>query len=127
MSKTTYVINGSAFNDLEGFYEEVGKRLVPGANWGRNLDAFNDILRGGFGTPEAGFRLVWNDSARSRQILGHRETARRLRQRLETCHPESRDHVHSLIELADRGEGPTVFDWLTDIVRNHSDIELVLE
>ena len=127
MPKATYVIDGNAFDDLDGFYEEISNRLIPGADWGRNLDAFNDILYGGFGTPEDGFRLVWKNSARSRQTLGHPETARRLRQRLERCHPDNRDTVRRLIELVDRGEGPTVFDWLTDIIQSNADIKLVLE
>src|SRR5262245_39633780 len=52
--------------------------LIPGAAWGRNLDAFNDILRGGFGTPEGGFVLQWINSALSRERLGYPETVRRL-------------------------------------------------
>jgi hypothetical protein len=31
--------------------------------------AFNDILRGGFGTPEDGFKLVWRNSGSARQQL----------------------------------------------------------
>ncbi|MCP3977199.1 MAG: hypothetical protein GY720_22140 [bacterium] len=42
-------------DNLEGLWDEVTRSLIPGAEWGRNLDAFNDILRGGFGTPEDGF------------------------------------------------------------------------
>jgi RNAse (barnase) inhibitor barstar len=54
-SKKTLHVDGSEFSTLEGFYDHVSLRIVPGAEWGRNLDAFNDILRGGFGTPEEGF------------------------------------------------------------------------
>ncbi|HEY7372734.1 MAG TPA: barstar family protein [Polyangia bacterium] len=38
--------------------------------WRGNLDAFNDILRGGFGTPDGGFVLVWQDHATSQHRLG---------------------------------------------------------
>jgi RNAse (barnase) inhibitor barstar len=58
--KKIYTIDGNNFNSLEGFYEEVSNILIPGASWGRNLDAFDDILSGGFGTPDEGFILVWN-------------------------------------------------------------------
>ncbi len=54
MAKAMYEINGYDFSTLEEFYEVVSRVLVPGAEWGHNLDAFNDILRGGFGTPEGG-------------------------------------------------------------------------
>ena len=32
-------IDGARFNDLEGFWDEVSRQLIPGAEWGRNLDA----------------------------------------------------------------------------------------
>jgi RNAse (barnase) inhibitor barstar len=66
----TLFIDGDRFSDLDGFYDEVSEHLIPGAEWGRNLDAFNDILRGGFGTPESGFHLRWLNSQKSRQELG---------------------------------------------------------
>jgi hypothetical protein len=34
----------------------------------------NDILRGGFGTPDDGFTLRWKNHDISRQRLGYRET-----------------------------------------------------
>ena len=52
-----YEIDGTRFHTLEEFFDEIGTVLIPGSEWGRNLDAFNDILRGGFGTPEGGFTI----------------------------------------------------------------------
>ena len=51
-------IDGDNFSSIDEFYDEISRVLVPGVEWGRNLSAFNDILRGGFGTPEGGFLLV---------------------------------------------------------------------
>jgi RNAse (barnase) inhibitor barstar len=65
-----YEIDGTGFLDLDGFFGEITRVLIPGAEWGRNLDAFNDILRGGFGTPEQGFTLRWKNHALSRDRLG---------------------------------------------------------
>lgn len=65
-----YTIDGDSFNNLEGFYEEVSANLIPGKHWGHNLDAFNDILRGGFGTPEEGFVLVWKNARKSKVDIG---------------------------------------------------------
>ena len=53
----TYTIDGKAFSTLQGFFDEISRAVIPGAEWGHNLDAFNDILRGGFGTPEGGSSL----------------------------------------------------------------------
>ena len=51
----TYEIDGLRFATLDEFSEEVGRNILPGVAWGQNLDAFNDVLRGGFGTPADGF------------------------------------------------------------------------
>ena len=69
MPKRTFELDGTRFDTLEGFYDEVSRVLIPRAKWGRNHDAFNDILRGGFGTPAGGFVLRWTHSARSRRRL----------------------------------------------------------
>jgi hypothetical protein len=47
------VIDGSAFSGFDGFAREFS-RLLDNYTWRGNLDAFNDLLRGGFGTPENG-------------------------------------------------------------------------
>jgi RNAse (barnase) inhibitor barstar len=70
LTRPVLEIDGARFDDLEGFWDEVSERLIPGSPWGRNLDAFNDVLRGGFGTPDGGFVLRWRNSARSRDALG---------------------------------------------------------
>jgi RNAse (barnase) inhibitor barstar len=67
----TYRIDGKRFSTLEEFYEEISRVLFPGVSWGHNLDAFNDILRGGFGTPDEGFILIWENSETSRRNLAY--------------------------------------------------------
>jgi RNAse (barnase) inhibitor barstar len=68
--KPTYVIDGAAFDDIDGFYDEIGRHLLKGQPWGRNLDAFDDILRGDFGPLPAEFNLVWEHADLSRRRLG---------------------------------------------------------
>lgn len=68
--KPTFEIDGARFSDKKQFFAEITHALQLTSWWGRNLDAFNDILRGGFGTPEGGFILVWRNSERSKQKLG---------------------------------------------------------
>jgi len=112
-------IDGAEFSSLEGFYEHISARLIPGAEWGRNLNAFNDILRGGFGTPEHGFVLCWNNHELSRQRLGYVETTRQLQRRATRCHPSHESAVRADLAAALEGESPTVFDWLIEIIRDH--------
>jgi RNAse (barnase) inhibitor barstar len=112
------IIDGALFSDLDGFAREFSK-LLDHHTWRGNLDAFNDILRGGFGTPETGWVLRWVHSESSRDALGREETIHWLRQVLRTCHPANRGDVQARISGARRGEGPTLFDMLVEIIRNH--------
>jgi len=54
--RRTIVIDGNKFDDIEGFYYEMDSLLTKDLNWktGHNFDAFNDLLRGGFGVHEYG-------------------------------------------------------------------------
>jgi RNAse (barnase) inhibitor barstar len=119
MHKLKFEINGKNISTLEDFYDEVSRVLIPGHEWGRNLDALNDILRGGFGTPDGGFILQWNNSSVSQERLGYGETARQLKMRAVSCHPSNRQHVAKELEEASSNRGPTVFDWLVEIIQNH--------
>lgn len=119
-SKPTLHIDGLEFSTLEGFFDHVSSRIIPGAAWGRNLDAFSDILRGGFGTPEGGFILCWNNHDISKRRLGYEETARQLQKRLARCHSTHVASVEAELATALRHEGSTVFDWLVEIIRLHS-------
>ena len=119
MQKREYQIDGCQFSDLQGFFDQISQILIPGADWGRNLDAFNDILRGGFGTPEDGFVLVWTNSEESKKRLGYAETVTQLERRLERCHRTNREGVAEDLDRAKRNEGNTVFDWLVEIIVVH--------
>ena len=118
MGKRVYEIDGKAFDNLEGFCVEFSRNLLD-APWGGNLDALNDILRGGFGTPDGGFVLRWLHSDRSRSVLGYPETVRWLEERVHHCHPSNVDYFRDRLESARRGEGPTLFDKLIEIIRAH--------
>lgn len=64
-----YELDGKDFRSLKQFYEVFGcvvlnNYICP------NLNAFNDVLRGGFGTPDEGFIIIWNNSSISQKALG---------------------------------------------------------
>lgn len=129
MNKQAYVIDGNNFSSLEEFWDEIRDKLVPEAYWGRNLDAFNDILRGGFGTPDEGFILIWKNSGSSRERLGYPETIKWLEGRIQKGHPSNAEHFKRRLELAKQHKGKTIFDMLVEIISSeeHDDIELRLE
>ena len=92
--ETVYEVHGDRIASLEDFYREIGEAINgPGGSFGRNLDAFNDGVAGGFGTPDEGYVIRWLDSDRSRQTLGYPETVRQLELKLERCHPSNRGLV----------------------------------
>ena len=73
MAKLVLTIDGLNFSDLEGFYDEIDRVLTKDLDWktGHNLNAFNDLLRGGFGVHdyEEPFILIWKNSAKSKLEL----------------------------------------------------------
>lgn len=112
------VIDGDRFDDFDGF---VGRfsALLADFQWNGSLDAFNDILQGGCGTPDGGFELRWLHSSRSREALGWPATMRWLEGTLARCHPSNVPAVTAQLEAARRGEGTTLFDWIVEIVEAH--------
>jgi RNAse (barnase) inhibitor barstar len=66
-----FEIDGEEFSDLKGFYQVIGQQLVDKNEWGKNWNALNDILIGGFIKTEYGepFKLIWKNSSISRQLL----------------------------------------------------------
>lgn len=121
-----FVIDGARFDDLEGFWDEVERVLIPGAKWGRNLDALADVLGGGFGTPAGGFVVRWVNAGRSRELLGFTETARWLDQRLSEVHASNRAEFARRLEHARKQRGETMFEALIDIFRTASGVTFVL-
>jgi len=115
-------------NGLAGFYDEVARVFTQNLTWkiGRNLNAFNDILRGGFGINEYGepFILVWENIEKSKADFGYPETAKYLRTNLESCHPNSSQHLKKCLIRAENGEGETIFVEIIN-VKDHEEIEFI--
>jgi RNAse (barnase) inhibitor barstar len=129
MNKKVYEIDGSNSSNLDEFAANFTDKLNLEIDWRGNLDAFNDILHGGFGTPDEGFILVWKNSELSRHSLGYPETIKWLEERIQNCHPSNVEHFKQRLELAQQNKGKTIFDTLIEIISSddHKDIELRLE
>ena len=129
MSQKVYEINGNDSSTLQEFAADFTKKLNLEINWQGNLDAFNDILRGGLGTPEEGFILVWRNSDLSRKRLGYSETIKWLNERIEDAHPSNKKHFEKRLEQATQNKGETIFDLVVNIItqEEHSDIILRLK
>ena len=72
-----FIIDGKNFSTIKGFYNEVEKVFTFNLSWkmGRNLNAFNDILRGGFGRHDYGepIHIKWTNFNKSVRDLGEKE------------------------------------------------------
>ena len=46
---------------------------------------------------------------------------------LTRTHPQNRAAIKEELNLAIQNQGPTVFDWLIDMIRKHDKVHLTLE
>ena len=71
--KPEYILNGNKIFNEKSFYNEVEKQLTLGLTWkiGRNLNAFNDVLRGGFGQFDCDEKIIlkWINFSKSEEKL----------------------------------------------------------
>jgi len=77
-NKKTIIIDGANFSNLKSFYEEIDRVLTKDLDWdtGHNLDALNDLLRGGFGVYEYAepVKIIWKYFSVSKSKLGNKVT-----------------------------------------------------
>jgi RNAse (barnase) inhibitor barstar len=68
-----YVFDGNKFNSPKTFFKYSEGILTYELSWetGRNLNAFNDLLHGGFGRHDAGeiIKVKWINMGKSRKKL----------------------------------------------------------
>lgn len=71
MERPFFEIDGATFRDVDGFYRAFSQATGMGGFTIANFDAFDDVLRGGYGRiTERGFTLCWKNSDVSRKRLG---------------------------------------------------------
>ncbi len=131
---TEYEIDGERFSTQEEFYDELDRAMQLSA-WGHNLDAFNDILRGGLGTPEEGFAIRWKNHSTSKLRLGYPELFANSGCDWSDAILSNHADVSRYLRDAEQEKDQTVFDWLVEIIRRHGcggaeqhdGVELVLD
>jgi RNAse (barnase) inhibitor barstar len=123
-------INGNAFSNISQFYDEIERKFTKGLSWkiGRNLDAFNDVLSGGFGVYDSGeaVEVVWINADKSKSDLGATETLQYLKKILARCHPSNKKSVENDMALVESGQGETLFDMIVATIKQYDNIKLLL-
>ena len=113
-----YIIDGNEFNNIDEFYKFIDKTFSDGEEPCRNLDAFVDFLRGGFGKHKYNepIKITWINRDKSKKDLGYGETIKILKKRLEKCHPSNKENIKKQIELAEKNEGKTIYDEIIECI-----------
>ncbi|MFC0205117.1 barstar family protein [Novosphingobium soli] len=124
-----FVIEGSAITGIAAFYDEINRVFMAGEDWrlGESLDAFDDLLHGGFGALPAGrpATIVWKDMDASRAALGRAATLALLRARLPERTQFNGAKISDQIAELEAGRGTTYFDVVMAIVADHPAITVV--
>lgn len=128
MATPEYRIDGRACTSFASTVREFNRVFAPwwgDGYWGGSLDLFNDILD--WVEDFRPYVLVWSHSAEARRALGHVATAGWLREDLgEERSPYGQERRRRL-RHAEQGKGPTLFDDLIEVIRDHPNITLRLE
>jgi RNAse (barnase) inhibitor barstar len=131
MNRKTILLDANRFSTLPSFYQEVENTFTKDLGWsiGRNLDAFNDVLWGGFGVHdyEEPIQLIWLHSDKSRTDLGWAETINYLTAKLTSDPPSTVASAKRELPLAESHTGKTLFEIIVDIIKEHGHIELILK
>ncbi len=128
MSKTL-ILEGSRIHDIGSFYDQINGLFMADESWqlGPSLDALNDLLYGGFGALKGNepLTLIWRDIAQSRAALGRDATCRYYQDKLAQPQRYNQARIRQDLAALERGEGPTYFDIILEIIADHPNITLV--
>lgn len=121
-------IDGSRITDIPSFYAEINRVFMSGEDWqlGNSLDAFNDLLYGGFGLLQINEPVVlyWLHMEQSRAALGYAVTKRFYEDKLLPDSPYDKDLARDKLAALESGTGQTYFDILLEIIAEHPNITL---
>jgi hypothetical protein len=119
-------IDGANFPNLKGFYDEVERVTLRRPLRERTLlglgEGFDEVV-----LEKGPVAVAWVNSQKSREDLGYPETVRQLEIELNVCSPTLGDQIREDLDLARRGEGSTVFSWLTQTMASRKGVTVRFE
>lgn len=122
-------IDGSAINDIASFYKEINRVFMVGESWqiGQSLDAFNDLLFGGYGALQGAesVDLVWHHLDHSRKALGYQTTRAYYLDKLRPESPYNKQWFAEKLVALESGHGETYFDIIMSIIAEHPRIRVI--
>ncbi|MFC4256547.1 ribonuclease inhibitor [Altererythrobacter xixiisoli] len=122
------IIEGAHIRDIASFYVEINRVFMAGEDWqlGHSLDALDDMLYGGYGAlqGDAPVVLIWRQMQRNRQDLGRDATRGWYQAKLDQPEGFNVQRIRADLDALERGEGPTFFDIVQQIIADHPNITL---
>jgi len=123
------IIDGSVINDIPSFYDEINRVFMADEDWkiGHSLDAFNDVLFGGYGLLHGNeaIRLLWHHIAHSREALGREATKSYYQEKLKPDSPFNKALFKEKLAALENGTGQTYFDIVMEIIADHPNVEVI--
>lgn len=124
MSKQIIIIEGNNFSDLDGFFNEIDRVLTKNLDWqtGHNFNAFNDLLRGGFGVHdyEEPITLIWKNAGKSKNDLGLKARENRLKQQISDTTGTQQQFFKDELKDLEKNKKPTFSTSLSKLLLNIS-------
>ena len=122
-------IEGNAINNIASFYDEINRVFMVGESWmiGQSLDAFNDLLYGGYGALQGtqSAELLWHNMDHSRKALGYQTTRAYYLDKLRPGSPYSKKLFEEKLRALESGSGETYFDSIMSILADHPTIRVI--
>jgi len=123
-------LDGNRIHDIPSFYDEVNRVFMQGMDFtlGPSLDAFNDVLYGGYGAIRGNEPIVlkWLYFEKNKEDLGAAATIAFYRAKLEQPETFNSEWAWKKLDELERGEGQTYMDILLEIISEHPNIRLVV-
>lgn len=114
-----YTLDGNAFDDLEGFYSSAYALLTPDNAWpiAHNLDAFNDLILGGYGLIKPGEESIinWINFDKSQVDLGPENSISYYLSRASSLSGRRAAHFLQIAEDIQTNGGPSLVETILEI------------
>lgn len=122
-------IQGRNIVDIPSFYREINRVFMKDEDWelGESLDAFNDLLYGGFGAMKghSNMQLIWLNAERCSKALGYNITKEYYLNKLMPGSIFNKDFHRQKLDELEAGIGQTYFQIIVGIISDHPNIQLV--
>lgn len=116
MKKKKFILDGTKFNEVNGFFYEFGLLFGDVHN---NIDALNDVLRGGMGKFDGNepIIIVWKNSEKSKIDFSKNNTIKYFGRLFKSNKPSN--------QLTNRQQklGLTFYEYIIEIICEHEHIE----